>query len=300
MDDLLALLHGLTVRALTVDDVDDVVALANTCELHDVGFTMWEREDLTSDLRLPGVDPALDTVGGWREGRLVGWGFRPNERGAWVDVHPDARGEGIGTSLRLWTERRARERRASRIGQTINDRATDAIQLLVGAGYSPRRTSWILTMEHPERPADPTLPDGIALRTYRSGDDEEALGMFEEAFAEVPDRVPSSLATWRTMTIERDGFASEDLVLAEDDGAIVGGAFLIDSDEVWVDKIAVRRDHRGRGIGRALLQVAYQRAFDRGYATTSLSTDSDRSALAMYERVGMRVKESYTHLAIDL
>ena len=102
------------------------------------------------------------------------------------------------------------------------------------------------------------------------------------------------------MTIERDGFAAEDLVLAELDGEIVGGEFLIESEEIWVDKFAVRRDQRNRGIARALLQIAFQRSFDRGYAITSLSTDSDRSAITFYERVGMQVRESYTHLAIDL
>ena len=155
-------------------------------------------------------------------------------------------------------------------------------------------------MDHPERPADPAPPEGVALRTFRPGDEDEVLQMFEDAFAEVPDRPASTLATWRAMTIERDGFASEDLVLADLGGEIVGGAFLIDSDEIWVDKLAVRRDHRHRGIARALLQVAFQRAFDRGYAATSLSTDSNTGALALYERVGMQVRESYTHRAIDL
>ncbi len=198
MDDLLAPLHGLTLRALTADDVDDVVALANTCEMHDVGYPMWEHEDLTSDFRLPDVDVSLD------------------------------------------------------------------------------------------------------LRTYRPGDDEEALGMLEDAFAEVPGRPPSTLATWQAMTIERDGFVPDDLLLAEHEGEIVGGAFLIDSDQIWVDKFAVRRDHRDRGIARALLQVTLQRGFDRGYTQTSLSTDSDRSAITFYEKIGMYVRESYTHRAIDL
>jgi mycothiol synthase len=301
MDDAVALRRGLTARALTVDDIDDVIALANVCEMHDVGYPMWEREDLTSDLRLPGVDIERDTVGvRENEGRLVGWGFMPNERGAWVDVHPDVRGSGIGTWLRTWTEDRARERGAERVGQTINDRATDTVRLLVDAGYTPRRTSWILSMVHEERPPDPTPPDGVTLRPYRPGDDEEALGMFEDAFAEWPDRTPSTIATWRAMTIERDGFSSEDLVLAEAGGEIVGGAFIIDSDEIWVDKLAVRRDHRHRGIARALLQVAFQRGFDRGYAASTLSTDSNTGALALYERVGMQIRETYSHLAIDL
>jgi len=300
MDDLLAPLEGRTVRALTFDDVDDVIALANTCELHDVGFHMWEREDLTSDFRLPGVDPQVDSIGVFDDARLIGWAFLPNDRGAWVDVHPDARGRGIGTWLRSWTEARARERGATRVGQPINDRATDAARFLVDAGYTPRHTSWILTMDHAERPTDPSPPEGVTLRTFRPGDADEALQMFEDAFAEVPDRPAATLDTWRVMTIGRDGFAPEDLVLAEHEGEIVGGAFLIDSDEIWVDKFAVRRDQRNRGIARALLQVAFQRSFDRGYAVTSLSTDSDRSAITFYERVGMKIRESYTHLAIDL
>ncbi|MGZ5302439.1 MAG: GNAT family N-acetyltransferase [Actinomycetota bacterium] len=300
MDGSGELSSGLTTRPITLGDIDAVVALANACEMQDVGFTMWEREDLASDFRIDGVDPAVDTVGIWEAERLVAWGFLPNDRGAWGDVHPDVRRRGIGTWVRGWTEERARRRGAARIGQTINDRALDAVELFVAAGYTPRRTSWILSMEHRERPADPDPPAGITLRSYRDGDDEEALGMFEDAFAEAEDRFPSSLSTWRAMTIEREGFAPDDLVLAVNDGQIVGGAFLIDSGEIWVDKFAVRRNHRHRGIARALLQVAFQRGFDRGYTTTSLSTDSDRSAITFYEKVGMRVKESYTHHARDL
>jgi mycothiol synthase len=300
MDDAVALPHGLTAGALTVDDVDDAVALANACEMHDVGYPMWERDDLTSDLRLPGVDIGRDTVGVRDGEHLVAWGFLPNERGAWADVHPGTQGIGVGTWVRTWTEHRARERGAARVGQTINDRVKDAVRLLVDAGYSQRRTSWILSMAHDERPPDPTPPEGVILRAYRPGDDDEALGMFEDAFAEWPDRSPSTIDTWRAMIIDRDDFSREDLVLAEDGGEIVGGAFIMDSDEIWIDKLAVRLDHRHRGIARALLQVAFQRGFDRGYTASSLSTDSNTGALALYERVGMQIRETYTHLAIDL
>jgi GNAT superfamily N-acetyltransferase len=124
--------------------------------------------------------------------------------------------------------------------------------------------------------------------------------MFEDAFSEIRDRAPSTFETWRAKTIERDGFEPEDLILAEREGEIVGGAFLIDSEEVWVDKFATRADHRHRGIARALLQAAFQRSFDRGYGVTSLSTDSTGGARPFYEKVGMHVKESYTHLALDL
>ena len=48
---------GLTSRPLTLDDVDDTIAMVNTCELIDTGELMWERADLLSDISLDGFDP---------------------------------------------------------------------------------------------------------------------------------------------------------------------------------------------------------------------------------------------------
>ena len=78
------------------------------------------------------------------------------------------------------------------------------------------------------------------------------------------------------------------------------GAFLIDADEIWVDKLAVASTHRHRGVARALLRTAFRRSFDRGYDHTALSTDSRTGALTLYERVGMHVTRSFTNWAIDL
>ena len=155
-------------------------------------------------------------------------------------------------------------------------------------------------MDHPSRPEPPSPPEGVELRGVQAGEEDETLAMFEAAFMDFEDRQPSSLATWRSMTFQREGFVPEDLVVAVHEGEIVGGAFLIDSDEIWVDKLAVRRGQRRHGIARSLLQTAFVRSFERGYTHTSLSTDSNTGALTLYERVGMRVVESFTHHAIDL
>jgi ribosomal protein S18 acetylase RimI-like enzyme len=102
------------------------------------------------------------------------------------------------------------------------------------------------------------------------------------------------------MVTRRQGFQPEDLVLAVAGGRIVGGAFLIDADEIWIDKLAVDRRFRHRGIARALLQTAFVRSFDRGYGWTSLSTDSRTGALTLYERIGMSVHRSFTWYGLDL
>ncbi len=291
---------GLHARPLTTEDIDDTVAMVNTCELHDSGELMVERADLLADSRTEGFDRTHDWIGVFEGDRIVGRGVFVHRRSAWIDVHPTARGRGIGSWLRRWSEDRAREVGADRVGQTIEDRRIDATELLRDAGYAPRRTSWILRMDHPEPPAAPAPPGGIRLRPFEPGDEDEALMMFERAFSEWKDRVANAPGTWRAMVTEREGFRPDDLVLAFAGDRIVGGAFLIDADEIWVDKLAVEREFRHRGIARALLQTAFARSFERGYRWTSLSTESDTGALSLYERVGMRIHRSFTLLSVDL
>ena len=300
MDAAVGLPDGYTARPLTLADIDATVAMVNICEIHDAGEPMWERADLIADSSSDGFDRDRDWIGIFERDRIVGWCMVVHRRSVWIDVHPDARGRSIGTWLRRWSMERARALGADRVGQTVDDRRSDVAAMFLTAGYTPRRTSWILQMEHRTRPDDPEPPAGIGLRSFRLEDADEVLAMFETAFSEFADRLPSSPSTWRAATIDREGFEPEDLVEAVDGDRIVGGAFLIDADEVWVDKLAVAGPYRHRGVARALLQSAFQRAFDRGFTRTRLSTDSNTGALGLYERVGMTVHRSFTHYAIDL
>jgi len=292
---------GLTTRALTADDVDAVVALINACEVHDSGRPMWDRADLLADASTDGFDRDRDWVGVFDDGRPVGWAMLVHRRSGWADVHPDARGRGIGTWLRTWVESRGRSTGADFVAQVIDDGLIDVAAMFRAAGYTPRHTSWILRMDHPDRPPRATFPDGVTVRAYRPGEEEEALTMFEDAFSEFDGRPPSTLVSWKAMTIEREAFVPDDLILAVHEGEIVGGAYLLDpGDEIWIDKFAVRRDHRHQGIARGMLHVAFARSFDRGYDHTGVSTDSRTGALTLYMRVGMHVVESFTSWGIDL
>jgi GNAT superfamily N-acetyltransferase len=293
--------QGLTARPLTLDDVDDTMAMVNTCELIDSGELMWERADLLADISVEGFDPDADWLGVFDGDRIVAWALLQGPRRLWIDVDPDVRGRGIGTVLRRWAVDRARARGNDRLGQTIEDRRTDVAATLRLAGFTPRHTSWILRMDHPTEPPPQEAPSGIDVRAIRMPDEElQTLEMFEMAFSEFDDRLPTSIETWRSTVTQRDGFAPDDLVVAVDGNRVVGGAFLIDSEEIWIDKLAVAATHRNRGIARALLHTAFQRSFGRGYAHTSISTDSRTGALTLYERVGMHVTRSFTNWAIDL
>jgi len=298
MDDELR--PDLSARALTIEDVDATIAMINECELHDSGEPMWERSDLLSDIRTDGFDLERDWVGVFDRERVVGWGLYVHPRRAWADVHPTQRRRGVGTWLRRWAEERARSRGADRVAQVIDDARTEVGAMFTASGYTRRHTSWILRMDHATEPPPPTVPDGVTIRPIRRDDESPTMAMFETSFSEFADRLPSSETNWRAMTVERERFAPEDLLVALEGDEVIGGALLLDSEEIWVDKLAVAATHRHRGVARALLQTAFRRSFERGYEHTSLSTDSRTGALSLYERVGMRVTRSFTNWGLDL
>jgi mycothiol synthase len=277
-------------RPLADDDIPAVVAMVNACELSDSGEVMLEAADIVADLAH--ADRDRDAVVIVQTGRIVAWGLLWDRRKRWADVHPDARGQGIGAWLLRWSAWRAKQLGADRVGQSIDDRRTGVAAWLSASGYTPRYTSWVLGIAAEDLPhsAGPARPEEY----------DVVLGLIEQAFSEHDDRHPVDLPRWRAMTVERDGFAPEDLLVIREDTTPVAAAFLIDADEIWVDKLAVAASARGRGYARDLLAAARSRAAGRGYDRVRLSTDSNTSALEVYTRLGMTVERSYTHWAVDL
>lgn len=277
-------------RPLLDDDIPAVVAMVNACEMADSGEVMLEEADLVADLKHADRDRDATVV--VVDGRIVGWGMIWDRRKRWADVHPDARGSGIGSWLLRWAAWRARQLGATRTGQTIDDRRTDVARFFQAHGYTPRYTSWVLAIPaapgtHTAVPASPTGTD-------------EVLALFETAFSEHTDRQAVSPEQWRAGTVERPGFRPEDLLVVRRAGRLAGAAFLIDNDEIWVDKLAVAPGVRRQGVARELLTAARARAWAAGHPQVRLSTDSNTSALVVYERLGMAVERSFTHWAVDL
>ena len=251
--------------------------MVHACELADSGEAMLDESDLRSNL--VGADREHDACVVVQNGRIVGWGLIWTGRKRWADVHPDSRGQGIGTWLLKWAAWRAKQLGADRTGQTIDDARTEIGPWLASHGYTPRYHSWILAGEvHGISPATPATPQ----------EHDAVLDLFELAFREFSDRPPVGPERWRARTVERLDFRSEDLVVVRDGGVPVAVAFFLGN---WVDNIAVAASHRGRGLGRALLA---------GRGRLELSTDSNTGALGFYERLGFEVSRSYTHWAVDL
>ncbi|GHJ27300.1 mycothiol synthase [Streptomyces hygroscopicus] len=143
---------------------------------------------------------------------------------------------------------------------------------------------------------EPTLPEGVTVRTFRPGADDAAwLAANAAAFAHHPEQ--GSL-TQRDLD-DRKGeawFDPEGFFLAERGGEIVGFHWTkVHAEEglgeVYV--VGVRPDAQGGGLGRALTSIGLRHLAARGLPAAMLYVDADNfPAVAVYERLGFGTHET--------
>jgi GNAT superfamily N-acetyltransferase len=307
MDDpvrLTGLPEGFAARPATWGDVDAVTSVVAACELLHDGVAGVDREDMVADWSRASFDLAGESVVVLAEDVVIAETDVFQGR-VEANVHPDWHGRGIGTWLLAHAERIARAQGVSRATQTLSDRAVEAVTLLQRHGYGYGYTSWVLRIEHTQRPPKPALPAGVVFRDYVPGDDDrEVFRVIEDAFSEWPRRLPLTFEDWNPMILGRASFEPWMMLIAADEatGEIVGVANVIDQDPDagWVQQLATKATHRHRGIARALMRHAMTVFWDLGKPGLEVATDSRTGALGLYEKVGMNVTMSYTNYAKDL
>jgi mycothiol synthase len=304
MDYRLTLPAGVTARPASMDDVEAVTSLIEACEAAEDREVEIDRSDVVSAWSRPSFRPERDARIVMKSGRPVAWAEVFEGRRAEADVHPEHRGRGIGRALLEWTEAAARDAGGSLVGQSVTDANAGAAELFRARGYGPLWISWILQipLTVAAEPDDP--PEGVHVRPYDPlRDGPAAFRVIEDAFSEWPDRDPSRFEDWASGLEGHAAFSPSLSRLAWEDGRIVGAALVLDygpDNEGWVQQLAVEARHRHRGIARALLTDVFRTFHERGASACGLSTDSRTGALGLYEKVGMRVRRSYTHWAKEL
>ncbi|MEH0820324.1 MULTISPECIES: mycothiol synthase [unclassified Micromonospora] len=171
-----------------------------------------------------------------------------------------------------------------------------AAALAVDLGFTRARVLWQLRRPLAAALPAPRLPDGVALRAFRPGADDEAwLALNARAFAAHPEQGRWSAADLRTRLAEPwfdpAGFL---LAVEESSGRLLGfhwtkvherpGSARI--GEVYV--LGVDPDAHGGGLGKALTTAGLAHLRDaRGLDRVMLYVDeSNTSAVALYERLG--------------
>lgn len=292
---------GHTTRPLVPGDARAVFELIAAQERHDLGQVVIEEADIVADWARPSFDLAASTVGVLDGERLVGYvEVNRHERGD-AAVHPEVRGRGIGTWLARRMQALARERGWGQVGMPVPE-GSPGDRLLDELGYHVRWRSWVLELPAgrtvPERP----LPEGYAVRAARVEEHPSCWLVLEDAFLEWSDRERETYEDFAAAVMGRPGFEPWTLrVVTDSAGDVVAVAVLHLNEEYgFVDRLATRKDQRGRGLAQCLLADTFREARAHGAPRSELSTDSRTGALGLYEKVGMEVTSTWVNRAVDL
>lgn len=170
---------------------------------------------------------------------------------------------------------------------------------LVAHGWRHERSSFELV-----RPVsadwtmpEPRYPDGVEVRPFTP---DQAAAMYhliyvDAAWAEVPGHPQRAFDDWRTVFIT-DTTVPELQVLAWRADRLVGvstGRIFSDGTG-WIAQLAVAKDERGHGLGRALLLDGLHRRRVAGATALGLSVQAEnRNALALYLDAGLEIDREW-------
>ncbi|SDC39854.1 GNAT family N-acetyltransferase [Nocardioides lianchengensis] len=292
---------GLTTRPLVPTDARAVYELMAAQELADIGEVVIEEADIVSDWARPSFDLTASALGVLDGDRLVGYvEVSGRDRGD-AAVHPDVRGRGLGTWLAHRMQDLARGQGSTVIGMPV-PAGSPGDRLLEELGYRVRWTSWVLQLPEGRTVPARDLPDGYVVRAAAEDEHRACWTVVEDAFLEWSDRERQSFEDFAAGVMLRPGFAPWQLrVVVDPAGEVVAVAIVfLGEAAAYVDRLATRRDQRGRGLAQALLVDSFAVAREHGATRSELSTDSRTGALGLYEKVGMEVTSTWVNRAVDL
>ena len=286
---------GYELRHATAADAAQVTELARAAERAVLGVTALTEGDILDwwHVTEPGENVWLVERDGHLAAAATLWPRGvPN---VWGDVHPELRGQGLGSALLELTEARAAELGASAVRNDVFGNDDVAIALLESRGYRPVRRYFEMRIAlGDEPPPEPTWPDGLTVAPFRDGDGPAFHAALAEAFSEEWGATPMEYDEWRRARLEADDFAPELWSIVRDGGEIAAVArcdpFRYGGG--WVAGLGVRQPWRKRGLGLALLQRTFRLFHERGERSVGLGVDSENptGATRLYERAGMEVE----------
>jgi ribosomal protein S18 acetylase RimI-like enzyme len=254
----------------------DIDQLGEADYSHDVLIDEWGEVDFELARDAVVVDDADGTPIAYAH-------FRGGDLLAVVD--PKREGEGAGTALLEWAERRGREKGLKKLRQAVGHLGASSFALLQANGWHYERSFW--RMERDSRPGDEEPP---GLRAVTAADATALWVIHEAAFSRVGGYTPMAEDAWIQREFSSHNFDAALGRVAERDGAPVGFALARrwEQDTVYVPLLAVHPEHAGRGLGGSLLTGVFAAVARAGLRQVQLNVAADNpNAVRLYERVGM-------------
>ena len=287
-------------RAPTLDDAGPVVAVVNA-EAH----RLHGRDDVDERTvrgwwtQPPPFDAERDVLVAVRDGEIVGYGDVGDQANDGAVLWLDVRGSALDEVL-AELERRALARRAPTgvVRAVAHEHHAEYRALLERRGYRAIRASYRVTIDLESATLVPAWPDGAAARAAAEGVDEPLLyDLAQRSFADHWGFTPTPYDEWLHWLREMGEYDPNLCFVAERDGAavgvLIGREHYGDAGRGWISVLGVLPEHRGLGLGTALLVTAFSQLRRRGHARAGLGVDAENTtgAVRLYEHAGMTVDE---------
>jgi mycothiol synthase len=318
--------EGSDARPIDKGDADAWAELLAAKEKVDQEGENYDAQDLIDELEDPHLDPAVDTIGLWADGRMIAYGKlhaspavidldRVGTEGA---VHPEWRRRGIGTALMPWLMNRAAELHAAKHPDAPGEVTSNRISTNVGAerlfqkfGFEERR--YFFDMRRPlDQPVpEVALADGLRLVPFDMSMDEAMRLAHNEVFLDHWGSTPKDADSWKTWFTGARAFrgGSSYVVLDGDTIAayVLGYEYEADTEatgirELYIGQVGTVKSYRGRGLARLTLAKVLTEAARAGYQRSALGVDADNptGALGLYERLGFAVSSKWISYGLPL
>lgn len=306
--------EGFTARAPQPAEIRQVYEFIKMCDIAEVGQPDIDLDELEIKWSQPDFNLETDALLVLTpQGEIVGYGScqelgKPTMLIA-ANTHPGFYDKGIGSFLLD----RAEERLGQQIGRldpTLEVTFANwshspnqaARRLLESRGYRQIREFWQMEYQFEGPPLAPAWPDGIAVRSFVRGQDEQAVyDVYEATFSDHWGHVPISFAEYAEKRFTRKDFNPDMWFLAVNtaSGEAAGYAACSldpEDDRGWVNNLGVKRAYRRGGLGLALLRHSFQKIYEKGKAATRLVVDGQSltGAVSLYTGAGMQPVMSYT------
>jgi mycothiol synthase len=294
---------------LDASQVSAVLELARAAGDTDGAFPLSEHTVL--HLRQGGDVPSVHLFARDAAGELAGYAHvdvtdAVDGPAAEVVTHPLRRRRGLGRALVLGALDAARQADSQgRLRLWAHGDHPSASALALSLNFRRARVLWQMRRSLFAKVPAPTLPDGVKVRAFRPGEDEQAwLALNGRAFASHPDQ-----GRWTRRDLQarmaESWFDPEGFLLAERDGELIGFHWTKVHGELRgrhehgeapshqhdplgeVYVLGVDPQAHSLGLGRALTAAGLRYLRSRGLDQVMLYVDeSNTAAVALYQKLG--------------
>lgn len=286
----------LTRRVAVPADLDQVLKVYNAYDIVEMGQSEIEPSDIEGMIALADSD----TIVAEDDGNVVGFADVGGSGEVETVVDPSYDGYlALQRELLQWVLARAGERGIARVEHWAGTDPTRAAVLLTEAGFAHARTLWRMGRSVDGELPLPVWPAGVSVRGFEPARDAQRVWeVVQTSFAGSYGSHARPFEEWALFALGEN----RDVICAVQDDDIVAVATVgIRSGAGHVGQLAVLPDHRGRGLGQALLHAAFRRDASLGLAATTLTVDGENAtARRLYEKAGMRVQAEYRRWERDV